>query len=135
MRVHSRAELAIRATYALCLAVGTYNHALPLILHGWLWTYGGRAPGTVLFWTSLTVLDPITAGLLFVKPRLGCLLLVAVMVADVAHNGWLLLTCRCMVAWMVVNQGLFLLVVLAKVRFVWKENATLPAAIELPPVI
>ena len=40
---------AIRITYALGLAVGTFTHALTLLRHGWSWDYGGMPIGTVVF--------------------------------------------------------------------------------------
>ena len=39
-----------------------------------------------LFWTSLTVLDPLAACLLVVRPRLGLALSGAIMAADVSVN-------------------------------------------------
>ena len=107
--------------YVLCLAVGTYSHAAVLIRHGMLWNYGGRSLATVLFWSSLTFLDPFCALLLFVKPRAGAVLLVLLMTTDVAHNTWFVHV-HGGVAWMVADQWAFLVFVLATMPTIWRAT-------------
>ncbi len=64
-----RLALAIRIVYMVCLAVATYNHAAALIQHGWDWNYGGMPMGTIVFWTSLTLLDPLGRYSAFPKTK------------------------------------------------------------------
>ena len=110
---------AIRVVWVLCLAVGTYTHALILIRHGWRWDYGGKPLFTVLFWSALTFLDPLVAVLLFVVPRAGTVLLLMLMFTDVVHNTWVIKVYGG-VSWMVADQWLFLIFVLATTRIVWR---------------
>lgn len=78
--------LWIRIVYALCLAGATINHIRAVLVRGWL---AEQLPlATALFWSSLAFLDPLAALLLFVRPRLGIGLTVAIIVSDVAHNLW-----------------------------------------------
>jgi len=81
-----RPSRLIRAIYAVCLLAATLNHASVLVLHGVFWTYGGAPLATVVFWTGLTVADPVAAALLFLRPRLGIVLTVVIITADVLHN-------------------------------------------------
>ena len=81
-----RAGLIVRSLYALCLAVATVNHIRAIAAHGLLPDF--LPSGTAVFWSSLTLLDPLAAGLLFLRPRLGIVLTAAIIVADVAHNLW-----------------------------------------------
>ncbi|MEH3101146.1 hypothetical protein [Sphingomonas adhaesiva] len=82
---YTRARV-LRLIYALCLAGATYNHAAAIYRHGWLWDYGGYPRVSTTFWTALGVLDPLAIVLLFVRPRWGVAMTVAIIVADVAHN-------------------------------------------------
>src|ERR1700735_2883275 len=79
-----------RIVYVLCLAAGTYTHASILVRHGWRGDYGGKPISTVLFWSALTLLDPLVAVLLFVRPRIGITALMLLMLSDVIHNTWVI---------------------------------------------
>ncbi|MGI4856072.1 MAG: hypothetical protein ACRYHA_03945 [Janthinobacterium lividum] len=84
-----RASAAIRTVFALCLLVATFNHARAILLHGVLWDYGyGKHIflASKMYWASLTVLDPLAACLLYLKPRAGIWLTIAIIVSDVVHN-------------------------------------------------
>lgn len=90
-----RASLAIRMLFAACLLGATYNHVVAVIEHGWLWDYGyGAAASTFskLYWSALTLLDPLAAALLFVRPRAGVWLTLLIIVSDVLHNTWYVAT-------------------------------------------
>ena len=76
----------IRGIWALCLLIGSANHARILLKHGLLWDYGGANPASAVYWSSLTLLDPLVAVLLFVRPRVGILATFVLMVTNVAHN-------------------------------------------------
>jgi Kef-type K+ transport system membrane component KefB len=81
-----RRSFWIRVVYALCLGAATFNHVRALLTDGW-WREGVSL-GTAIYWTSLTVLDPLAALLLFVRPRAGIALTLAIIISDVAHNLW-----------------------------------------------
>jgi hypothetical protein len=102
--------------WALCLAIGTCTHIAALI-YGW----NDRVPfASLIFWNSLTVLDPLAAALLFLRPRIGVVLTLAIMVSDVGHNIWAIAAFEAMV-WPVAAQALFLIFVLATARLIWRE--------------
>jgi hypothetical protein len=86
-----RRSLVIRAFFALCLLGATFNHARAIATHGLLWDYGYGSDAMLaskIFWASLTLLDPLAVLLLFVRPRVGLALTVAIIVCDVLHNGY-----------------------------------------------
>jgi hypothetical protein len=76
----------IRIAYALCLAGASINHVRALLSYGW-WR-DGLALGTAIYWDGLTLLDPLAAILLFVRPRAGIAMTIAIIASDVAHNLW-----------------------------------------------
>ena len=82
-------DLALRIVYAACLIVATGNHMLVQIRHGLFWDYGGVPVASATFWTLLTLIDPIAAILLFVRPNIGVGLTAVIIIADVAHNLWI----------------------------------------------
>lgn len=84
-----RASIVIRTLFALCLLAATFNHARAILQHGVLWDYGYGSKivlASKVYWAVLTILDPLAAVLLFVKPRAGIWLTVAIIVSDVIHN-------------------------------------------------
>ena len=113
--------LALRLADAACLMVGAASHLSLLLRHGWDWNYGGEPIGTVMFWSSLTLLDPVAAVLLVARPRIGLLCTLAIMVADVAHN-WVVVGMRTGADYRLIDQTAFLLVVLATIRFAWRNS-------------
>jgi hypothetical protein len=105
-----------RLIWALCLAVGTCTHVASLI-YGW----NDRVPApSAVFWNALTVLDPLAAVLLFLRPRMGVALTLAIMLSDVAHNVWAIGAFGA-IAWPVVVQAAFLVFVLATARLIWRD--------------
>ena len=81
-----RASKDIRGIWAACLLVGGLNHARILLEHGLLWDYGGINRASAIYWSSLTVLDPLVALLLFVRPKIGILSTIVLIVSNVSHN-------------------------------------------------
>ena len=111
----SLAQLA-RLVWALCLVIGTCTHVAAL-LYGW----NDRVPlPSLIFWDALTVLDPLAAALLFLRPRVGVVLTLAIMVADVGHNFWAIFAFDA-IAWLVVPEALFLIFVLATAPLIWRD--------------
>jgi hypothetical protein len=89
----NRWSFGIRVAYALCLTVGASTHVLTLLRRRWGWNYGGMMPPvSVVFWTSLTFLDPLAVVLLFLRPRPGVSLTLAITVTDAADNAWIIAT-------------------------------------------
>ncbi|WP_221401574.1 hypothetical protein [Paraburkholderia sp. WP4_3_2] len=113
--MHRRA-LVIRAFFALWLLAATFNHARAIAAHGLLWDYGYGSDivfVSKLFWAALTLLDPLAALLLFVRPRAGLALTVAIIVCDVLHNGWYVARHGQWLATFFVSQLAFCVAVLA----------------------
>lgn len=81
-----RRSLIVRSIWAACLLVGGLNHARILLQHGLFWDYGGVATASAVYWSSLTILDPLAAALLFARPKLGIVSTVALIVTNVIHN-------------------------------------------------
>jgi hypothetical protein len=86
-----RASLIVRSIWAACLMVGGVNHALTLLRHGLFWDYGygGAAWASSVYWSSLTLLDPLVAALLFIRPRIGIPSTIVLIVTNVIHNLWI----------------------------------------------
>jgi hypothetical protein len=86
----SRSETIVLAIYVACFAVATAFHASDLIRWGWLPYTFAPAPLN-LFWTLLTVADPAVILLLLAGwRRTGLALALAILVLDVAANGYAL---------------------------------------------
>lgn len=81
-----RRGFIVRSIWAACLVIGGLNHARILLLHGLAWDYGGVARASAVYWSSLTIIDPIVAALLFVRPRIGILGTVILIATNVLHN-------------------------------------------------
>jgi hypothetical protein len=81
-----RTSLIIRSIWAACLLVGGANHALILFRQGLLWDYGGVAWASAAYWSSLAILDPLTAALLFARPKIGIVGTLVLIVTNVIHN-------------------------------------------------
>jgi hypothetical protein len=82
-------SFAVRILFACCLFIATANHIRADVSHGLLWDYG-YGPSAYLasriFWGALTFFDPLAALLLFIKPRAGIVLTLAIILVDVTHN-------------------------------------------------
>lgn len=88
----SKASQVLRAVYAICLAGATCNHVIIHVRFGLLLgalERSGYQLGTRMFWSALTLLDPLAALLLFIRPRVGLILTIGIIVCDVAHNSWI----------------------------------------------
>lgn len=88
----TKESLTLRIVYALCLTGATVVHitihAQFGVLLGAL-EAAGYSLATRVFWSSLTLLDPLAVVLLFTRARVGLVLTSAVIISDVAHNSWL----------------------------------------------
>ena len=120
-------RLILRAVYAACLLAGTWTHVTLVWRHGLLWDYGGVSEFTRVYWTSLTLLDPLTALTLFVYPRVGLVATLVIILSDVAHNLWFGATYHISFNWMIAAQCAFLIFVLATLRATWRSLSATPA--------
>lgn len=88
-----KASLVLRIIYAACLIGATCVH-LDLHFRSGVLLDDLAAFGYPLFsrlyWSALTLLDPLAAVMLFVRPRAGLLLAAAIIVSNVTHNSWML---------------------------------------------
>ena len=108
----------IRVVWVVGYLIGTTTHVVDLVLGG-VETYAGFPPGLRLFWVSLTVLDPVIVILLLLRRRLGIVLGVVVILADIAVNWTVYATVGGISVFGVVNQTLFALFILATARTLW----------------
>ena len=123
-----RRSLIVRSIWAACLLIGGLNHARILLQHGLFWDYGGVAPASAVYWSSLTILDPAVAALLFARPKLGIAGTVLLIGTNVVHNlavtaryvpeGELL--ARIASSPFLLSQIAFMLFVIATARTAWK---------------
>ena len=79
-------SLLVRSVWAACLVVAGLNHARLLVQHGLFWDYGGLHPISAFYVTSLTLLDPLVAALLFARQRAGIVATIILIVTNVVHN-------------------------------------------------
>jgi hypothetical protein len=68
------------------LLIAGLNHARRLIQHGPFWDYGGLNPISAAYQSSLTLIDPLVAALLFIRPKAGIVATVLLIVTNVIHN-------------------------------------------------
>ena len=123
-------SLLIKEFYAVCLLGATFNHARLLVQHGLFWDYGDVPLASAVFWTSLTLLDPLTVILLFVHPNVGVVATGLIIVADVVHNLWIIarytLPHRFLITMMtdpfVVSQVVFLVFVAMTTPAAWMRG-------------
>jgi hypothetical protein len=118
-----KASLFLRIFYAACLVGATCVH---LDLHfrsgvvlGDL-TILGYPLFSRLYWSALTLLDPLAAVMLFVRPHAGLLLAAAIIVSNVTHNSWMLYWMNQtpdLRYWCQVSFGIFLL---TTYRIAWR---------------
>ncbi len=81
-----RGSMIVRSIWAACLLIGGINHARVLLLHGLSWDYGGVAWVSAAYWSSLTILDPLVAAFLFIRPRIGIPGTILLIFTNVIHN-------------------------------------------------
>jgi len=119
----TKASLTLRIVYAVCLAGATCVHVATHVQYGVLLgalESHGYSLVTRLFWSSLTLLDPLAALLMFIRPRAGLALAGAIIVSDVAHNSWVLHHFGMAPDAAYWAQVAFLLFLLATIRVAWR---------------
>ncbi len=118
----------LRIIYAVCLAGATCVHVATHVRYGVLLgalEAQGLPQGTRFFWSSLTLLDPLAAVLMFIRPHAGLALAGVIIVSDVAHNSWILHHFRIAPDAAYWAQVAFLLFLLATIRIAWRGASPL----------
>lgn len=119
----TKASLTLRIVYAVCLAGATCVHVATHVQYGLLLGAledHGFSLGTRLFWSSLTLLDPLAALLMFYRPHAGLLLAGVIIASDVGHNSWILHRFGMAPDAAYWAQVAFLLFLIATVRVAWR---------------
>ena len=117
-----RTSFVIRVLFAVCLLGATLNHVQADIEHGLLWDYGygsGAAFASRIYWSALTVLDPLAAVLLFIKPRAGIGLTALIILSDAIHNTYVATSDQWTASFYLSQVG-FLGLVFALSPFAWR---------------
>ncbi len=68
------------------MLAGTSTHLQWAIKNGFLSEKYNASFPSVIFWDSLTFLDPLAAILLITKPKIGIYLTTVIIIVDVLHN-------------------------------------------------
>jgi hypothetical protein len=111
------------AVYALCFLWGTKNHIVDL-RHGGFLPYTYAPLPFNIYWTALTVLDPLTVLLFFVRPYAGMVLAVSIMGSDIAVNlyaHYVLFHKSTVLDATLLSQIAFALFLFATVPMAWKR--------------
>jgi hypothetical protein len=120
-----RISICLRVFYGACLLGAGVVHLFTHFTYGplleGLQQYGYPAV-TRMYWSLLTLLDFAVAGLLFLRPRLGVWLTVAIILSNVAHNSWLLHHLSHPTTWMYWAQLSFLVFVLATAKWALRTD-------------
>lgn len=120
--IAAKLSFAVRILFAGCLFIATANHIRTDVSHGLLWDYG-YGPDTYLasriFWGALTFFDPFAALLLFIKPRAGIVLTVAIILVDVIHNTFYVALKQQWLELFYLSQVAFLIVVFLLSPIAW----------------
>jgi len=129
----ARRSRIIRVIWAACLLLAALNHARILAQNGLAWDYGGVSATSALYWSSLTILDPLTASLLFIRPKIGIPLTITLITTNVVHNLAITATfsregeflSRVGSSWAIISQLAFMLFVAGTASIAWRgSNAT-----------
>jgi hypothetical protein len=83
----TRGQNIALAVWTLAFLIGASNHARELAAGGWL-PYRFAPIGCNIFWTTLLPIDVAVAALLWLRRAIGLWLGLAVMIADVVVNSW-----------------------------------------------
>jgi len=118
------AQAAALAVYLAAFAVASFFHASDIVSWG-LFPYDHAPRWINVFWTSLTLLDPLVIALLVAgRRRLGLALAALVMAADVTVNSYAFFVLDFSASpGSLLLQGAFLGFVLGSLPFLWPERA------------
>ena len=114
----ARALRVFQVLWVIGFLVGTTTHTADLI-DGGVNVYGDFPLGVRLFWVSLTILDPVTAALIFFRRRSGIVLGTAVIIADIVVNWTIFALVGGLSLFGVVSQSLFAVLIVLTARPLW----------------
>lgn len=114
--------------YLLSFLGATYNHAMDLIKYG-LFPYQ-RLNSSVpvwlnIYWTLLTLIDPLAMALLLYCIDVGLVLYGVVIISDVCINYWFMITTNGLFSWVnfgQISQLLFLIFYVSTVRYIHLQS-------------
>jgi hypothetical protein len=125
-----RRSIVVPSIWAACLLGADLNHARLLVQHGLFWDYGGLNAISAAYMTDLTLLDPLVAVLLSVRPKVGTIATIILIVTNVIHNlattahfappGEFLTRASHPI---ILSQFVFMLFVIATARIAWSSAA------------
>ena len=111
---------------SIAMLMGTSTHVSWAIQNGFLSEHYHAPLPSMLFWDSLTFLDPLAAILLFIRPKTGVTLTLIIICIDVLHNNIfyfdelylqsISLTDWLKTYWMILGQIIFAIFVLLTFR-------------------
>ena len=110
---------------SVCFTAGSVLHVVDIAHGGWL-PYRFAPDLVNMFWSSLAVLDGLTAVLLWTKRRCGLALALAIMLIDVAVNSYTIYGMGLPLSVVpLLLQSTFLGFVFACVLFLWSDTSAL----------
>lgn len=112
-------RMAILVVWIAGFLIGATSHLLDLIAGGRS-TYSGYPPGLRIFWVSLTAWDLIAAALLALRSRVGIVLAIVIMTADILVNWSVLATIGGNPLYGVINQTIFTVVLVLTASTLWR---------------
>jgi hypothetical protein len=116
-----RLSLALRLVFAACLLGATVNHVRADIDCGLLCGYGfDAALPSRIYWSALTVLNPLAALLLLLRPRAGLVLTFLIIASDVLNNSYYVASAHQWTNPFYLSQVGFLMLVAASAPLAWK---------------
>ncbi len=122
-------DSVILVVFILAFTGATYNHIMDLVSGG-LFPYTkkwGTPESFNLYWTSLTILDPLAIAALIINVRVGYIVALCIMFIDVPINlytnayHWSLALHK---NYVLLMQMAFLIFLLFTVRRVWRLTVT-----------
>ena len=84
-RLNSRTKVVL-VIQSVAMFMGASSHVAWAIENGFLSEKYNANFGSMMFWDSLTFLDPLAAILLILKPKTGLTLTAIIIAVDVLHN-------------------------------------------------
>ncbi|APE27724.1 hypothetical protein [Aurantiacibacter gangjinensis] len=113
-----------RIVWVVAFLIGAFTHARDIVMGGWL-PYDFAPFLLNWFWTLLLPLDLLAAGLIAFRKRIGVLLGVAIMLADVGVNTWYAHATQWPALFAALQwQSMFLGFVIGTAPLLWHSNAS-----------
>lgn len=115
--------------FIVAFAVATYNHVNDIVKGGMFPYTKGETPNILnLYWTSLTLLDPLAIFVLVLNIRIGYIVALCIMLTNVPINLYASVNYGLLPFYenyMLLAQFAFLVFLLSTIRRVWRLSNTL----------